>query len=415
MKKIISFSLSLFIISTTIKAQNTMKTGWVVTNSGDTINCLINYKQWNVNPQKLDCKTDKLITYKIGDLKAFGVPGEDTYQRFAIKRHPLPMNDADNIPDNEDSIVTSSEWLRIIINGGYGLAEFRTPERPYFYSIEGTTAEELVYYKGIKSYTSDKYLQTSYYGKTLSLERTTFRNQLSALAEKITSKKVPIPENLRYTEYELSNYLNKMNGFNGKIIKSSKSNWGITAGVCLDQYSFSGFNGLSSFSGTAKTTISPLIALNYTILSTRNQSRTGVMLDLGVTTINTTGNSTPFSDVTHEIHVKNTYVQFTATPFYIFTPISPTQFYVGAGLRVISLVSSNNSIIQKNLTSGLTTTLKDQPGAKSLITGQLITGIISGRLNYYLSYSPTGNISTNAFASLKNNRIAVSVRIQLGH
>lgn len=278
--------------------QKNFQPGWIVNNNGDTIKGVISYSQWVVNPSTIRFESSgKTVTYSVSDLRAFGVNSTDFYRRFSLTRHSLPMNDIDNLPDDEQSITTSTEWARILVPGKYGLAEFRTEERPYFFIVEDDKATELVYYKGMKSYTADIYKGTANYGKSGFREVSTYQDQLKQLTIR-SNAQTPSADYTRYNSFELTKYFYKLNGSTAAAQHNSRSSFEVHGGATVYSMSFVGDKSVSSFPGNVSASTSPFIGIRYELFPARALARGGIFFGLDVSSISATGNSVPYATQT---------------------------------------------------------------------------------------------------------------------
>jgi hypothetical protein len=377
----------LFIISVfSVFGQNNYKNGWVVVNSGDTIKGMINYRYWNANPTSIEFRTDKTVQYAVSDLKSFGILNEDLYQRFTITRNLLSVSDEVILPDDENLTATSAEWLRILVQAKYGLAQYQTDFRSYYFTIENNVATELLYYRGIKSFNDDKYKNTPEYKKSMVRENNGFRQQLTSIAKKSNSS-TPVSDNLRYTDRDLTGYILQMNG-----ITTKKNNWPaggfyFRGGLSYSQVRFkwTGSTGVTA-PGDATNSLSPIAGVSYMILKSR--SRIGFIFDLGVVMLKASGQVTPNGNLITNLSIKNTYADVSATPVFVINPYGRARCYAGAGIRILPLISGENQLTEWDLQTNKTTVINDQPYSKSSITAQFMLGLMAGRTNFTINGSP---------------------------
>lgn len=69
-------------------AENRFYNGYIVKNSGDTVTGFLEYKNWDVNPEKIRFSTDSSVNqpkiYTISDIKAFGFNEGEQYERYKL-------------------------------------------------------------------------------------------------------------------------------------------------------------------------------------------------------------------------------------------------------------------------------------------------------------------------------------------
>lgn len=140
--------LVLFILfSQTINAASKQLPGYIITNNGDTIRCLIDYDDWYKNPETIQVAiNNEKKSFGAADIKGFGVSGYADYTSAAITYHLNPIKSAD-LPDKFlDSTTTKRVFLKLTVDGPYRLYELLSTERIYYFiQKDNGTISELVY------------------------------------------------------------------------------------------------------------------------------------------------------------------------------------------------------------------------------------------------------------------------------
>ena len=345
------FSLFLLLIVCSVysKAQSTNKSsvsGWVVLNSGDTLHGSMENRDWNENPSEIKFqRAGSSTTYKVNDLRAFGVEGNPYYNRFTIQYHLVPMDESVEYPLSEDSTATSEVWLKILVNASISLGEYTNHARVYFYSIKNNIPTELIYSKGIKNFTGQKYSGDSRYGKTLVIENTAFKQQLFKL-NLDNAAKGDISGDINpadYDAYSLTALFYKLNDVTSKVQKSSANVLFAGVGAAMYSQSVSASSGTLLQGVSFGSSVSPYITVGYQLKSARKSSHFTFYGQLAVSTMNTTGTQENLISNTHNsFSIKNTFLEVQLLPTYVFNPFDDIRVSAGAGLDLMFKAGGQN-------------------------------------------------------------------------
>jgi hypothetical protein len=121
--------------------------GYVVNNTGDTVRCDIDYKDWRQSPTNISARVNgETRSYTSVDIAAFGVTGYDDFKSARVTYHTQPTT-GNSIPDEfSDSVETKSLFLKIVVGGPFSLYEIHIPGRyVFFISQPNSGITELVY------------------------------------------------------------------------------------------------------------------------------------------------------------------------------------------------------------------------------------------------------------------------------
>ena len=191
----------------TVFGQVTFDKGYIINNSGVKIECLIKNYDWWANPKTIQyslSKEDPVVSASIDSIREFGV---DNYSRFVrttvmIDRSPIKIESLSTTM----SPVWSEEtlFLRELTCGKACLWVY-AEERPwYFYSIDGSHPQQLVY-KEYRIENTDKIRQNA-----------GFRQQLYNYLWNENTKGVNL-NNLEYKEKALVGYFERYNSHEENI------------------------------------------------------------------------------------------------------------------------------------------------------------------------------------------------------
>src|SRR5215510_9797263 len=87
--------LSLTLICFSSIAQKSYIAGFIVTLKGDTINGLVDYKNWEINPRSVSFKKnakESSVLLGLNDILSFDVPGKDRYVRSIVYKDMRPVD-----------------------------------------------------------------------------------------------------------------------------------------------------------------------------------------------------------------------------------------------------------------------------------------------------------------------------------
>ena len=152
MRQIILFII--FILSSvTVLSESKFLEGYIITPKNDTIKGFIDYKNWKINPKKINFKlsvdASEVKCLTISDISSFGV-NKEVYISAEIEREESSIL-TDNLENNSKlNIVSDSVFLQALILGKKNLFYFYTDtDKKLFYIQNGKDYELLKYKKYI--------------------------------------------------------------------------------------------------------------------------------------------------------------------------------------------------------------------------------------------------------------------------
>ena len=90
MKKLLSLTLFLLAVPMALLAQSNYKPGYVVTSKGDTVKGLVDYQEWDANPETISFKKTidaQSVKYGVNDISFFNIDKTDSYKRYGHHKH----------------------------------------------------------------------------------------------------------------------------------------------------------------------------------------------------------------------------------------------------------------------------------------------------------------------------------------
>lgn len=394
-------------------SQEITEDAWIVKNNGDTIRGKIIYRNFEETPLIIKFTNINTVILPVDSLAAFGTASM-LYKRYTISYHINPANEQIDMPVNEDSVITTTAWVKILVNDKTGLGVYKNMHRSYFFSLLNDKPIELLYAKGLKTFSDKKYQTDNRYNKTMLYENNGYKNQLLQLMIQANngrdiSKKI---ENSVYNEESLSNIFWELNNKKAITVKKSQPKLLAVFGIGLNQFSVNSSVSSAVLNGSSfNNSSTPIIGLSY---HQRSKKTNGFSFTTAIifSTLNTKGiKQTATFSGTYE--VKNTFSEIQLVPVYNFNQTKLFKCYIGAGLNMIFKVAGKNSMNEKTLT-GLNNITNGVPTQKGfMITPMLTAGFFVKRIGGFIQYQSIGNITNYANANLKAGRLSVGMQVQI--
>ena len=182
-------------ISTYTFSQENFLPGYAIKNNGDTIKGYIDYRNWGVNPKKIDFRSEinsGTVTYKPTEIKEFNVIDE-TYAGGIVEVENTPVEISKLDHDSKSKITVDTVFLQSLVKGRKGLYYYRNNNgRENFYIKKDDGFELLIYKKYlIRQGTTD-----------LIAEKKTYIGQLNLYLNDCSSIKGKV-ENSSYDQSDL--------------------------------------------------------------------------------------------------------------------------------------------------------------------------------------------------------------------
>lgn len=164
MKKILLTVLITVLSHLTIKAQKEFVSGYVINNTGDTINGQIDNQKWVYSPLKITFKKDEQeISYELSDIQGFAINNEVTYVRKKISLDITPHNSRELLESTDRVLIDTTLLLKQLVKGRLSLYYLRdkTNKTHFFTEKFNTSIQELVDHHFLKIVNSHTYIMHS--------------------------------------------------------------------------------------------------------------------------------------------------------------------------------------------------------------------------------------------------------------
>lgn len=258
-----------------VHSQEKFLPGYVINLKGDTLHGFIDYRNWKINPDKVDFKNEtgnKQITYQPSDILEFKVKDE-IYVSATVNIETSPRENVNLNYDNKMNLQVETTFLQTIYNGSKSLYHFFKYDKDYFYIKKDTTFELLLYKRYL--YKKDD--------NSIINENKAYLGQLEIYLKDCPGITTRL-KNTAYRESDLNNlfkfyYEGTLSAIDfKKDVEKVKVETGLLAGVSLTSLKFSGstfiiatdFNSSLNFSAGAY----------FEIILPRNQKKWSVNNEL---------------------------------------------------------------------------------------------------------------------------------------
>jgi hypothetical protein len=339
-------------------SQKNFKDGYVVLKNGDTLRGEIDYRNWEVNPLKIQFQRSGTVTnYTPSDLRSFEITDADVYVSKIVTKDMRPVyisaiSAGFNI-EVSDSIVIDTVFLRRLVNGAhfwlYQLIDRK--EHYYIQQAANDKIEELVYRSNIDERTGNLAVQNQY------------KNQLAAFSagNNFTDVVLGKISKSHYAETDLVQIVRLLNGEDLTATENSKSGKRnlvfVTAGAGITYFNFS-FNGdldkwnKLNFPGS----IAPVATIAADFSGNRNLQQLAVRFGLSYSHLVYNGGVVANDLLSHSTAYNYKLVQNSFTPeiavFYHFLKQKNLRIHGGLGLGFVFSSYPVNEYRTKRLDTG---------------------------------------------------------------
>ena len=191
-------------LSSHLAAQSNYRKGYIISNAGDTVRGVIDYRQWKKNPEMIKMKmgltSDETKTLTVSEISAFQVDQFDIYERAYILIDTTPEDLARLNQNSVYSAKADTVFLRILLKSKISLYEFVDEKVHYYVREAGGDCIELMHNFSL---TSDNRLNKSIEYKRQLAKLATGAENFDDLYSTI--------ERAEYTEKDITSILEKLN------------------------------------------------------------------------------------------------------------------------------------------------------------------------------------------------------------
>lgn len=275
---ILVFIIELLIV-TSAAAQKNLQPGYVITSGSDTLKGLIDYRNWEKNPDKIDFYTSSesvATQYTPEQIKSFTVSGE-YYSSAIVKMDDSPYRTEDLEEGIKYNYVSDTVFLLNLVSGDKSLFSYMDINgKTHFYLPKGAGFELLIYKRYLRrdETTGDlKAAQIITYSGQLKL----YLQECSTISSKFSELKYERKSLVDLFQYYYSCSKKKMVSQNKAVSKSHE--FGVLAGVSFTKLTYlDGMDYLKNANFPVSTNAS--FGVFYNILFPRNLGKVSISNEL---------------------------------------------------------------------------------------------------------------------------------------
>lgn len=405
------FSLLLFTLLPFLSyAQSNFKPGYVITNSGDSIPGLINYKERELNPTSLSFRSTAdgpSKTYEIEDVKAYGLPGYETFERFIVDISQSKEALEDLSIGLDSTSIRDTVFLKLLQAGkNVRLYSYVDDIKTRFYIKEQDKPEpyELIY----ATYRIDESGKVKDYNK--------YVRQLASL---MLNYQVYTPVNQRKFQdisYSKTSILNIVSLINQQKVERGLKSTRFFAGAGLNtsKASYTGASVFNSPAVTNKRSFAPIITAGIDVFANPQIGRVLYRAELSFTSSKSdiyAPNTDPTID--YKEHTFNSY-GLILTPQVIWNVFNtkPFKVFLGAGAALnFSKYSNNVTTIKWRNTDNLLIQKERVELSGIYFAPQASAGLVlNQRIEFFSNYMFKGDMSTYINYGLVMERLNVGIK-----
>jgi hypothetical protein len=236
MKLFYTLVLAIFLLPFSGFAQTNYQKGLIITNSGETVNGFINYKEWYSNPDNISFKknlTDKPQTYRATDISYFKIADLEDYQSATVEIS-LGKTDIQALSSQADtSFKTDRVFLKVAQKGSHvSLLSYTDIIKTRFYvtdSLLNPIPQELKYQPYLDKESTGLKKKNIYYVQLIDLANKYRPDSAQKIIDQIVV--------LNYKEGVIIKIINQINN-NTPVAKKGKRTLSFYAGIGINASQF---------------------------------------------------------------------------------------------------------------------------------------------------------------------------------
>lgn len=258
-------------------AQSNFKPGYVVTLKDDTLKGVIDYREWDNNPQQITYKSNDASQpqeFDARNAKAFGINGLEYYERYvvSVSQDPVDINKISSKLDT--SYRTDTVFLHVLAKGKYlALYSYNDAIKLRFYLSE-TANLQLPQELEFHAFYNPDATYTVHYVRR-------YRIQLQYEAENRNNSLSSLISEADYNESDLVKVVNKING-NSDLHLISKNLFGTRwfAGAAITHNKLEFIGNFSLANTSASNSVTPRINVGVDIFPNKTIQKLYFRLEL---------------------------------------------------------------------------------------------------------------------------------------
>jgi hypothetical protein len=402
-------------------SQSNYRPGYVVTNAGEKIPGLINYKEKEQNPTSINFKPGERAaaqTYKLADCREYGLNGLESYQRFAVDVSQSKGDLSDLAFGLDTTFIRDTVFLKVVQAGkNVSLYSYTDKIKTRFYVKEHGSDQpvELVraIYYVVENGAAGNRNKTGTYNK--------FVRQLNGLMLKNHVLTAANADKLRRVIYSKSSLLDIVSLLNDERAATGRkgSRFFIGAGVNSSKANYHGGRIFIQPGLSEKTSYAPMVTAGIDLFANPNIGRIIYRAELSFTTSKseiTKLNSDP--TIEYKTHAFDSYAVM-LTPQVIWNAYNsdPFKVFIGGGLT-INLAGYSNNIMTSKLKSKSELRIENDPVLLNgfFLAPQASAGmVIKQKVEVFGNYMFKSSLTTYTEHSIQMARYNIGLKYLFGH
>ena len=267
--------------------QENFISGFILPNKGDTVRGLIDYRDWENNPDKIYFKTVQSSSkkgFQPNDIISFGVNGA-FYESAKVQMEMSNDNTAKLTLSKELILEVDAVFLETLVQGEKSLYSYKNKDIKTQFYVKNNNSFDLLIFK--------KYLKEDN-NQTIISENKLYLNQLAVYLSdmpNLQSKLSNVGYNANSLKQLFSYYYQKMpnNSKFQKNIEKVAFDWGIFTGLSVYNVKFESNTFPELVNGNFTTSMSPLAGVSMDIVLPKKQKRWSFQNEIMYNSIKTTG------------------------------------------------------------------------------------------------------------------------------
>jgi hypothetical protein len=394
MKRFLSYLL--FLIPFISSAQSNFQKGYMLTNTNDTIQGYINYRERSVNPNSFQFKAQpnsSVQTFSLTNSAGYAVGGMEKFQRFIIDISMSSRNVSNLSVGPEFRSKRDTVFLKVIQEGEnvtLYLYQDDIKSRYYIKANRETVPAELVY---------ELYLDPEHRTNIISAGK--YGGQLLDLLIKYNAGTTADTQKLRGIKYvqddllKVTALINKQEPV--KLVKGARTRFFAGGGLALSKTAYKGNHPLADAAAKSKTSVSPIFTAGMDLFA--NPTIGKLIYRVELTFLQAKTDISRNTDVPAQAVLRHIFNQYTVmlAPQVIYNIYNTDhlKLYAGAGFSVnVSKYTDNQSTRYNSLRDEINLTENEikLEGFTASIPVR-IGAVFSRRIEFSAIYLPASGVA----------------------
>lgn len=386
--------LILLFILTHISAssQSNFTKGIIISNNGDSIFGMIDYRNWKYNPASIHffSETNEKNILDASAIKGFIIPSAgEIYSSFPVELDMLPGDPDDAINNRfSDSPVLKKRifLLQLLKHPAASLYLFADSRKEHLYYVKGKEEPVELIHHYIYDETTKQIQEVATYKKQLVNFFATCSDVANAAQTVKFAKKNITDLLLKYIQCIVPGTTVDIKRKDPVLLR-----FGVIAGAIFNKYRFEGTNTIL-VDDNYSNTLSPLLGLSIDIGLSRNQHKWHILNEV-IYKMHKTGSrfTRPYGSGytrTNDVTLSFSYIQLNSIIRYVFQTRGSLSPYVNAGMGNGVIVAENKNTLHTTYSFGTEENAKALDGPKkhefSLLGG---AGLVLNKIQLELRYA----------------------------